>query len=92
MKNRLDTADFRNALLLMQAAYLEMPGLKLTLRQGARLWNLPGETCRAGLATLVVTGFLVETLDGAYVRRGAGPSFIAALDSETWTVTPSHAT
>ena len=43
---------------LIRAEYLEMPGLRLTLAQAARLWNIDRDTCVEALASLVGTGFL----------------------------------
>jgi hypothetical protein len=58
-------------LVRIQMEYLEMPGLKLTLRQARRLWNLPSDECEAALATLVDDGFLVRSRDGSFLHRNA---------------------
>ena len=60
---------------LIDSEYREMPGLRLTLAQAARLWGLPAPQCRALLAVLVERGRLMETPDGLYcvvsgLRRG----------------------
>jgi hypothetical protein len=55
----------------IQMEYLEMPGLKLTLRQARRLWNLPGDLCESALATLVEKGFLTQARDGSFLRCGS---------------------
>lgn len=52
----------------IRAEFLEMPGLRLTSRQAARLWHLDLATCEAVLATLVVEHFLQCTAGGAFVR------------------------
>ena len=57
-----------NFLDLIRAEYREMPGLKLTLPQARRLWNLADEECAAVLEDLVAEGFLRRTREGAYVR------------------------
>ncbi|HXH05693.1 MAG TPA: hypothetical protein VNI83_03785 [Vicinamibacterales bacterium] len=58
----------------IQGEFLEMPGLRLTLAQAQRLWNLDRDVCETLLATLVDAGFLVRTDDGAYLRsEGAAP-------------------
>ena len=80
--------DFRQALVTIQTEYVEMPGLKLTLWQATRLWNLPIELWQAALGALVMAGFLVERLDRVYQRRGTPPVQVAALDSLTWAVRP----
>jgi hypothetical protein len=58
------------ALQMMQAEFVEMPGLALTLRQATRLWALDERETAALLAQLVDTGFLVQTPRGLYRRRG----------------------
>lgn len=52
---------------LVQAEYLEMPGLQLTAPQVRRLWGLEDETCREVLQQLVATGFLRRTARNLYV-------------------------
>jgi len=52
----------------IRGEYLEMPGLRLTLAQAVRLWGLDPPTCRRLLQTLIETGFLVQTPEGAFVR------------------------
>lgn len=61
---------------LIQMEYAEMPGLKLTFWQARRLWNLSEDLCARALAALTASGFLAQTSDGAYVRRGASPARI----------------
>jgi len=51
--------------------YVEMPGLVLTIRQASRLWNLDAGVCATVLSTLLREGFLSQTRDGAYIRRGS---------------------
>jgi hypothetical protein len=53
--------DFASALQRAQADYLEMPGLRLTEAQAARLWCFDAELCRRVLAALVESRFLVRT-------------------------------
>ena len=48
--------------------YLEMPGLRLTLRQAQRLWGLDEPTCRLILNELLQAGFLRQTYDGRFAR------------------------
>ena len=50
--------------------YIEMPGLKLTLDQSRRLWNLPADVCETALNDLVASGFLGRSRDGAFLRAG----------------------
>lgn len=51
----------------IRGEYQEMPGLKLTLPQACRLWQVDTNTCKAVIARLVNDGFLRRTVDGAYV-------------------------
>jgi hypothetical protein len=48
----------REALRRIHADYHEMPGLRVTLKQGCRLWNLTPEVCRPILDAMVASGFL----------------------------------
>lgn len=54
-----------------RSEYLEMPGLKLTPWQAARLWGLESAMSEQVLATLVDGGFLWRNSDGVYMRRSA---------------------
>jgi hypothetical protein len=59
-------------LRLIQAEYLEMPGLHLTQPQVQRLWGLEPHTCEALLDALVAAEFLKKTHKAAYVLAGSG--------------------
>jgi len=65
----MDSHTWQNALTRIQVEYVEMPDLKLTLRQIRRLCDLPQDLCEMALAALVRTGFLWQTRDGAFLRR-----------------------
>ena len=52
----------------IRSEFLEMPGLKLTVRQAARLWGLESATSERLLARLADAGFLWRSHDGAYTR------------------------
>lgn len=51
---------------LIEAEYREMPGMRLTERQIARLWSLSADECRAVLKRLVETGRLRRDATGQY--------------------------
>lgn len=51
----------------IRSEFLEMPGLRLTPVQAARLWALDPHTSERLLDGLTTTGFLVNR-DGAYLR------------------------
>jgi hypothetical protein len=58
-------------LQVVQAEYLEIPGLHLTKPQAQRLWGLDPHTCDALLEALVSAQFLRCTHRGAYVLAGS---------------------
>ena len=55
----------------IRSEFLEMPGLRLTPAQAARLWALDRPTSERVLDGLTVTGFLLKRRDGAYLRASA---------------------
>jgi hypothetical protein len=69
----MDASQMQDVLTLIQMEYLEMPDLKLTLRQARRLFDLPLELCEQALGTLVGVGFLAQTRDGSFLRCSDGP-------------------
>jgi hypothetical protein len=66
----MEASRMQDVLTLIQMEYLEMPDLKLTLRQAKRLFDLPLELCDNALSTLVSVGFLMQSRDGSFLRRG----------------------
>ena len=52
---------------LIQAEYLEIPGLNLTRPQARRLWSLEPQVCDALLDALVAVDFLRKTPRDGYV-------------------------
>lgn len=61
--------DGDRLLLRVQSEFLEMPGLRLTPAQAARLWAIDRATTEALLDGLTSSGFLARNGDGAYLRR-----------------------
>jgi hypothetical protein len=59
-------------LIRIRAEYLEMPGLRLTPAQAARLFGLDHDTCGRVLRDLVETSFLSARPDGSYARATDG--------------------
>jgi hypothetical protein len=51
--------------------FLEMPGLRLTPAQAARLWAVDARTSQWILDVLERAGFLLKTRTGAYLRATA---------------------
>ena len=62
-----ETGDFAQTLRLARAEFLEMPGLKLTVRQAARLWAVDQTICSDVLSALVESRLLVRIGD-AFAR------------------------
>lgn len=48
--------------------FLEMPGLRLTIRQAARLWGLEPTACEHVIEVLVRSEFLRKVPDGMITR------------------------
>ena len=70
----LMTAEAETTALMMwriRGEFLEMPGLRLTSEQAARLWHVDVATCTLVLSRLVADRFLIRTRSGAYVRTDA---------------------
>ena len=71
----------------IRGEFREMPGLKISITQACRLWNLNEEVCRDALDALIAEGFLLRTPSGGFI---ALPSALrmekAALlqDCRTW--------
>jgi hypothetical protein len=61
-------ASIHDRLRLIQAEYLEVPGLHLTRQQVEGLWGLDTLTSEALLDALVDAGFLRRTRAGSYRR------------------------
>ncbi len=57
-----------DCLKLVQAEYLEMPGLHLSKQQARRLWNLDPRSCDAIFDALEASHFLKRIGSNAYVR------------------------
>jgi len=53
----------------IQTEYIEMPDLKLTVKQIRRLCGLRAEVCEAAVRVLVANGFLRRAANGALLRR-----------------------
>lgn len=55
----------------IRGEFLEMPGLRLTPQQAARLWAIDRATSEHVLNRLASAGFLARTREGAYLRYSA---------------------
>ncbi len=66
----MTTADDVNIILQrIKGEYWEMPGLKLTVAQAARLWAVEAPKVEGLLDLLVTDGLLRRTATGAYLVR-----------------------
>jgi len=63
----IDQGSFQDLLNRIRGEYTEMPGLRLTLAQACRLWDVDTATCHAILATLITEGFLRCTVDATFI-------------------------
>jgi len=59
--------DATTVLNRIRSEFREMPGLRVTLGQAARLWHLDPGTSESFLNALVVDGLLRRNADGPYV-------------------------
>ena len=63
--------DANATLWRIRGEYLEMPGLKLTVPQAARLWHLDQPSIEQLLNVLVADGVLRRTAAGAYLMQAS---------------------
>ena len=56
----------------VRGEYREMPGMRLTIEQAMRLWDLDRQTCSRLLASLVAAEFLKVDGDGRYGMADSG--------------------
>jgi hypothetical protein len=61
--------DANATLWRSRGEYREMPGLKLTVAQAARLWHLDQPSIERLLDVLVADGLLRRTAAGAYLAQ-----------------------
>ena len=54
----------------VRGEFREMPGLRLTVPQAARLWGLEISACEEVLDVLIRSAFLKKTPSGAVTRAG----------------------
>jgi hypothetical protein len=55
----------------VRGEFREMPGLRLTLAQARRLWQVDAATCTLVLQVLVEEGFLIGRHDGTFIALPA---------------------
>ena len=62
--------EFHTLVSRVRAEFLEMPGLRLTLKQATRLWGMDDSVCRTVVDSLVEASFLRRAEGGTFVRAG----------------------
>jgi DNA-binding IclR family transcriptional regulator len=55
-------------LIRVRAEFAEMPGLRLTVREASRLWQIDLAACESLLAALEEQRLVTRTRDGSFVR------------------------
>jgi hypothetical protein len=60
--------EFHTLVNRVRGEFLEMPGLRLTVPQAARMWGVDSAACRAVIDVLVQAAFLRWTPTGAIAR------------------------
>jgi hypothetical protein len=60
--------DYHVLIERVRCEFLEMPGLRLTPAQAARLWNVDSATCQHVITALVRSAFLRWTPRGTVMR------------------------
>jgi hypothetical protein len=65
-----ETAPPESLVARVRGEYFEMPGLRLTLAQACRLWQVDMFTCEMLLEYLVRVGVLCKTDSGFYTAAG----------------------
>jgi hypothetical protein len=68
-----DYAEAEALVARIRGEYSQMPGLRLTIAQASRLWQLDALTCEVLLEQLVRDAFLGKTIDGAYIALPPAP-------------------
>lgn len=63
-----DAVAFQLLVERVRAEFLEMPGLRLTIAQAARLWGIEPASCEAVVDALVRGDFLQRTASGSVTR------------------------
>jgi len=79
-RGRADTPLLRR----IRSEFHEMPGLCLTVRQAARLWNVDVTTSEQALRLLVTENFLHRAADGQYVATPRSERPTSSLQAATF--------
>jgi hypothetical protein len=63
----MPSTSFDSLVARVRGEYVEMPGLRVTVAQACRLWQVDMATCEKLLDHLIRDGFLCRTDSGFYV-------------------------
>ena len=85
----MPTRRFERLLTRVKGEFVEMPGLTLTVEQGARLWALERDECAALLRALVQRKFLTVRPDGQYLRATEGLARDVRMRTAKASLTPA---
>ena len=86
------TRAFEQLVKRVKSEFIEMPGLRLTLEQGSKLWGLERDECDALLHSLVHRKFLTVTGAGKYGRATDGVARNVPLRAAKASLKPGPAT
>ena len=67
----MPSTSFDSLVARVRGEYCEMPGLRLTVSQACRLWDVDVSTCEMLFEQLVREGFLYKTEKSAYTAQPA---------------------
>lgn len=67
-RERGEDSEVSELLKRIEAEYVEMPGLSLTLPQAQRLWTADRHTCQRVFDRLIARGAVRMTVRGRFVR------------------------
>jgi hypothetical protein len=70
-KGGRETSPPESLVARVRGEYFEMPGLRVTLAQACRLWQVDASTCEMLFEYLVRMGVLCKTDSGFCVRRSS---------------------
>jgi hypothetical protein len=64
--------EIGNQIRIVRSEFLEMPGLRLSKRQAARLWNLDPDSTDLVMSALIEANFLRRTPNDLYIKADDG--------------------